>query len=148
MKKIMICLLSLLLSTGAAFAQKGLNCYPVFQGKVIPERQMIMTEVRGDGMATYKLSYYRSVRFQVDTLTARKVAAMVEADAHAAVSAETEKTGELLTYGLVQLKPLGITRRYLCYQARPTEYHGWMITIIYLEGSATLEDLRSMFEKQ
>lgn len=144
----MICLLSLLLYTGAAFAQKGLNCYPVFQGKVIPERQMIMTEVRGDGMATYKLSYYRSVRFQVDTLTARKVAAMVEADAHAAVSAETEKTGELLTYGLVQLKPLGITRRYLCYQARPTGYHGWVITIIYLEGSATLQDLRSMFEKQ
>ena len=148
MKKIMICLLSLLLSTGAAFAQKGLNCYPVFQGKVIPERQMVMTEVRGDGMATYKLSYYRSVRFQVDTLTARKIAAMVEADALAVDSAETEKTGELLTYGLVQLKPLGITRRYLCYQARPTEYHGWMITIIYLEGSATLEDLRSMFEKQ
>ena len=144
----MICLLSLLLSTGAAFAQKGLNCYPVFQGKVIPERQMVMTEVRGDGMATYKLSYYRSVRFQVDTLTARKIAAMVEADALAVDSAETEKTGELLTYGLVQLKPLGITRRYLCYQARPTEYHGWMITIIYLEGSATLEDLRSMFEKQ
>ena len=148
MKKIMICLLSLLLYTGAAFAQKGLNCYPVFQGKVIPERQMVMTEVRGDGMATYKLSYYRSVRFQVDTLTARKVAAMVEADAFAADSAETEKTGELLTYGLVQLKPMGITRRYLCYQARPTEYHGWVITIIYLEGSATLQDLRSMFEKQ
>lgn len=148
MKKIIICLISLLLFTGVAFAQKGLNCYPVFRGKVIPEKQMVMTEVRGDGMATYKLSYYRSVRFQVDTLTARKVAAMVEADALAVDSAETEKTGELLTYGLVQLKPMGITRRYLCYQARPTEFHGWMITIIYVEGSATLQDLRSMFEKQ
>lgn len=148
MKKIIIFLMFLLLPTGAAFAQKGLNSLPVFQGKVIPERQMVMTEVRGDGMATYKLSYYRSVRFQVDTLTARKVAALVEADALTADSAETEKTGELLTYGLVQLKPLGITRRYLCYQARPTTFHGWMITIIYLEGSATLQDLRSMFEKQ
>lgn len=148
MKKIIIFLMFLLLSTGAAFAQKGLNSLPVFQGEVIPERQMVMTEVRGDGMATYKLSYYRSVRFQVDTLTARKVAALVEADALTADSAETEKTGELLTYGLVQLKPLGITRRYLCYQARPTTFHGWMITIIYLEGSATLQDLRSMFEKQ
>lgn len=148
MKKIIIFLMFLLLSTGAAFAQKGLNSLPVFQGKVIPERQMVMTEVRGDGMATYKLSYYRSVRFQVDTLTARKVAALVEADALTADSAETERTGELLTYGLVQLKPLGITRRYLCYQARPTTFHGWMITIIYLEGSATLQDLRSMFEKQ
>lgn len=148
MKKIIIFLMFLLLPTGAAFAQKGLNSLPVFQGKVIPERQMVMTEVRGDGMATYKLSYYRSVRFQVDTLTARKVAALVEADALTADSAETEKTGELLTYGLVQLKPQGITRRYLCYQARPTTFHGWMITIIYLEGSATLQDLRSMFEKQ
>ncbi len=140
--------MSLLLFSGAAFAQKGLNCYPVFRGKVIPERQMVMTEVRGDGMATYKLDYYRSVRFHVDSLTARKVAAMVEADAVAADSAETEKTGELLTYGLIQLKPFGIMRRYLCYQARETEFKGWMITIIYLEGSATLQDLRSMFEKQ
>ena len=140
--------MSLLLFTGAAFAQKGLNCYPVFRGKVIPERQMVMTEVRGDGMATYKLDYYRSVRFHVDSLTARKVAAMVEADAVAADSAETEKTGELLSYGLIQLKPFGIMRRYLCYQARETEFKGWMITIIYLEGSATLQDLRSMFEKQ
>lgn len=148
MKKIIICLMSLLLFSGASFAQKGLNCYPVFRGKVIPERQMVMTEVRGDGMATYKLDYYRSVRFHVDSLTARQVAAMVEADAVAADSAETEKTGELLTYGLIQLKPFGIMRRYLCYQARETEFKGWMITIIYLEGSATLQDLRSMFEKQ
>ena len=140
--------MSLLLFSGASFAQKGLNCYPVFRGKVIPERQMVMTEVRGDGMATYKLDYYRSVRFHVDSLTARKVATMVEADAVAADSAETEKTGELLTYGLIQLKPFGIMRRYLCYQARETEFKGWMITIIYLEGSATLQDLRSMFEKQ
>ena len=140
--------MSLLLFSGASFAQKGLNCYPVFRGKVIPERQMVMTEVRGDGMATYKLDYYRSVRFHVDSLTARKVAAMVEANAVSADSAETEKTGELLTYGLIQLKPFGIMRRYLCYQARETEFKGWMITIIYLEGSATLQDLRSMFEKQ
>jgi hypothetical protein len=66
----------------------------------------------------------------------------------AADSAETEKTGELLTYGLIQLKPFGVMRRYLCYQARETEFKGWMIAIIYLEGSATLQDLRSMFEKQ
>ena len=109
---------------------------------------MVMTEVRGDGIATYKLNYYRSVRFHVDSLTARKVAAMVEADALSADSAETEKTGELLTYGLIQLKPFGVMRRYLCYQARKTEFQGWMVTIIYLEGSATLQDLRSMFEKQ
>ena len=148
MKKILICLITLFLFTGAALAQRGLNCYPVFQGRVIPQKQMVVTEVRGDGMATYKLSYFRSVRFQVDTLMARKVGELVESDALVADSAETEETGGLLTYALVQLQPLGITRRYLCYQARPTDFNGWMITILYLEGSATLEDLRSMFEKQ
>ena len=148
MRKRLLFILALLLSTGAAWAQRGLNCYPVFQGKVVPKRVMVVTEVNGDAMATYKLSYFRSVRFQVDTLTAAKVAALVEADALAANSAETEKTGDLLTYALVQLKPLGRTRRYLCYQERSTEYGGCIITILYLEGSATLEDLRSMFEKQ
>ena len=113
MKKIIICLMSLLLFTGAAFAQKGLNCCPVFRGKVIPERQMVLTEVRGDGMATYKLSYYRSVRFQADTLTARKVAALVEADALPSDSAETEKRGEVWSSRLDRPQPRGWQRRVL-----------------------------------
>ena len=76
-----------------------------------------------------------------------KVGALVEADAAAAPAAETEKSGELLTYALVQLRPAGKTRRYLCYQARRSGFP-WIITLLYLEGTATPEDLRSMFEKQ
>lgn len=148
MRRTLICITALLLFAGAAYAQRGLNCYPVFRGKVIPERQMVVTEVRGDGMATYKLNHYKGLRFQVDTQTAAKVAALVEADAIAAESAETEKTGEMLTYALARLKSRGRTRRYLCYQAKNDGYGGWSITLLYLEGSATLEDLRSMFEKQ
>ena len=147
MKRLLICIMALLLFSGAAFAQRGLNCYPVFRGKIVPAKRMIATEARGESMATYKLDYYHSVQFQVDKETALKVAELIQADAAEAQSAETEITGELLTYALIQPTPFARVRRYLCYQARPAG-PAWIITILYLEGSATLDDLRSMFEKQ
>ena len=147
MKKLLLFLLALLLTSGAAFAQRGLNSNAIFRGRVIPSERMVRTEVRGSSMTTYKLDFYRSVRFQVDKKTALEVAALVKADAEAAISAETEMTGDLLTYALVQPAGRGKSHRYLCYQARP-EGPAWVITILYLEGSATLADLRSMFDKQ
>ena len=147
MKKLLLFLLALLLTSGAAFAQRGLNSNAIFRGRVIPSERMVRTEVRGSSMTTYKLDFYRSVRFQVDKKTALEVASLVKADAEAAISAETEMTGDLLTYALVQPAGRGKTHRYLCYQARP-EGPAWLITILYLEGSATLADLRSMFDKQ
>lgn len=147
MKRFLICIMALLLFSGAAFAQRGLNCHPVFRGKIVPAKRMIVTEARGESMATYKLDYYHSVKFQVDEATAMKVADLIQADAAEAESAQTEMTGELLTYALIQPTPFARVHRYLCYQARPVGA-AWIITILYLEGSATLDDLRSMFEKQ
>ena len=147
MKRLLICITALLLFSGAAFAQRGLNCYPVFRGKIVPAKRMIVTQARGESMATYKLDYYHSDQFQVDEETALKVAALIQADAAEAQSAQTEMTGELLTYALIQPKPFARVRRYLCYQARPVGPE-WLITILYLEGGATLDDLRTMFEKQ
>ena len=147
MKKILLCILALLLSSGAAFAQRGLSCNAIFRGRVISSDRMIRTGVRGSSMTTYKLDFYRSVQFQVDEKEALEVAALVKADADAAVSAETEVIGKLLTYALIQPAQRGKTHRYLCYQARPVG-PAWVITILYLEGTATLEDLRSMFDKQ
>lgn len=147
MRKLLLCILFLALSAGAAFAQRGLSSNAIFRGRVIPSDRMIKTEVRGSSMTTYKLDFYRSVQFQVNEKEALEVAALVKADADAAVSAETEVIGKLLTYALIQPAQRGKTHRYLCYQARPVG-PAWVITILYLEGSATLEDLRSMFDKQ
>jgi hypothetical protein len=147
MKKTVLCFAMMLLLTGTAFGQRGLNCRSVFRGKVVPVERMITTEVRGAGMATYQLDYYRGVTFQVDTATALKVAALVTADADAAESCQTEKVGDLLTYALIVLRPGKSFNRYLCYQARPLG-STWVITLLYMEGIATLEDLHSMFEKQ
>lgn len=147
MKKIIISLLFLLLLSFSALAQRDLRCYPVFQGKFVPGKQMVVTEVRGSSMATYKLDYYRGVSFQVETDLAGKVAALVWEDAADAAVKETEKVGDMLTYALVQPASTGKINRFLCYQARPIG-DKWKVTLLYLEGEATLEDLRSMFDKQ
>ena len=147
MKKTIVTLMALLLLALSASAQRDLNCYPVFQGKVVPRKQMVVTEVRGSSMAAYQLDYYRGVSFLVNEALTRKVAALVEADADGAAVNETEKVGDLLTYALVQPLSTGKMNRYLCYQAREVG-DKWKVTILYLEGAATLDDLRKMFDKQ
>lgn len=147
MKKTIVTLMALLLLALSASAQRDLNCYPVFQGKVVPRKQMVVTEVRGSSMAAYQLDYYRGISFLANEALTRKVAALVEADADGAAVNETEKVGDLLTYALVQPLSTGKMNRYLCYQAR--EFGDkWKVTILYLEGAATLDDLRKMFDKQ
>jgi hypothetical protein len=147
MRKIFITLLALLLLAATASAQRGLKCNPVFVGKVVPRKQMVVTEVYGSSMAAYNLEYYRGVSFQVDEALAQKVAALVEQDAKEAAVKETEKVGEFLTYALVQPNSSGRMNRYLCYQARKIG-EKWKITLLYLEGVATLDDLKKMFDKQ
>ena len=147
MKKIVVTLMALLLLALSASAQRDLNCYPVFQGKVVPRKQMVVTEVRGSSMAAYQLDYYRGISFLANEALTRKVAALVEADADGAAVNETEKVGDLLTYALVQPLSTGKMNRYLCYQAREVG-DKWKVTILYLEGTATLDDLRKMFDKQ
>lgn len=147
MKKTIVTLMALLLLALSASAQRDLNCYPVFQGKVVPRKQMVVTEVRGSSMTAYQLDYYRGISFLANEALTRKVAALVEADADGAAVNETEKVGDLLTYALVQPLSTGKMNRYLCYQAREVG-DKWKVTILYLEGAATLDDLRKMFDKQ
>lgn len=147
MKKTIVTLMALLLLALSASAQRDLNCYPVFQGKVVPRKQMVVTEVRGSSMAAYQLDYYRGISFLANEALTRKVAALVEADADGAAVNETEKVGDLLTYALVQPLSTGKMNRYLCYQAREVG-DKWKVTILYLEGAATLDDLRKIFDKQ
>ena len=57
MKKIVVTLMAFMLLALSASAQRDLRCYPVFQGKIGPAHQMVVTEVRGSSMAAYKLDY-------------------------------------------------------------------------------------------
>ena len=147
MKKIILLLSAILLFGGRAFAQKDLTSWDIFRGKIIPVREMVKTEVKGGGITSYKLTYYLGINASVTTEEALQLSAMVEADTEEALTSEAEKTGDLLTYALVEPKAKGKDHRYLCWQARP-DGGRWKVTLLYLEGQATVEELKKMFEKQ
>ena len=46
------------------FAQSGMHISALFEGKIVPMRQMVETRIRGKAISKYKLSYFHSVRFK------------------------------------------------------------------------------------
>jgi len=64
MKRFLI-MMTVLLAVTLAEAQTGLKINDLFEGRIIPQEQMIETRVRGKSLAKYQLSFYRSVRFIV-----------------------------------------------------------------------------------
>ena len=57
MKKFLLSAVAILLFAGSAFAQRGLSSNRVFRGNVVPLSDMVVTEVRGESLASYKLDY-------------------------------------------------------------------------------------------
>ena len=73
-------MMTVLLAVTLAEAQTGLKINDLFEGRIIPQEQMIETRVRGKSLAKYQLSYYRSVRFTVGESEADRVLKIVEDD--------------------------------------------------------------------
>ena len=147
MKKIVLILSTLLMLGGQAFAQKDLHSREAFRGGIIPKKEMVRTEVKGGSLSSYKLAYYLGVSAPATTEQVSRLAALVEADSEGALLSEMEKTAELLTYALIEPEGNGKYHRYLCWQARP-DGDRWKVTLLYLEGQATVEELKNMFKKQ
>ena len=66
-------MMTVLLSAPSAIAQTGLKTNDLFEGRIIPQEQMIETRVRGRTLAKYHLNYYRSVRFTASESEADRV---------------------------------------------------------------------------
>lgn len=137
----------LVLMPFAAYAQKDLNCWGIFHGDVVPREQMVRTEVRGGEIRKYMLDHYLGLSFRADDGMLAEVSELLEADSSAALSSEIEHVGPVLTYALLQMQEKNGRNRFVCYQASRDGDH-WRVILLYLEGPASLEDLKSMFEKQ
>ena len=129
MKRLYTIIAILLLGT-LARAQEGLFVEDLFEGRAIPYTLMKRTFISGSQLHPYKLEV------------------MVLRDAYDAPDKQTDYDGDHLTYALVCLPPMsGGRNRYLCYQAK--EIKGmWDVTVVYLRGPATMEDLNKMFNKK
>lgn len=137
------CLLfSALLGAMTLYAQKELHIAPLFQGELIAPTAKVETIAKNRQIAAYHLNLFHSIRCTLDAAALLPLERLVRADATAAVEKEIELREGRLHYALLRLPPLQKKQRYLCYQRNATG-----ALIVYMEGTASLEQLKRMFSK-
>ena len=143
-------LIGICLSTSA---QRGLQINEVFEGKVIAKQYMQESLIKGDNVAPYKLKLLHTVKFLANNSQRAKADALFNIDMKERISdddsnMEMETRDGFLYYAIVQLTDNDKgSHRYICYQCRPKSTK-FDITMVYMEGEASLADLRKTFKRK
>ena len=145
MKRILLIITALVLSVWAASAQGRLQVGAVFDGKVVPARQMKETFIQGSQLRPYNLKHYRSVSLTGDDAVLAEVSRLVLADAATATDQEVHYQGGNLIYAILTFQDGESDNRYVCYQC-VTKAGRHSITLVYMTGPATLDDLKKLFK--
>ena len=142
--------------TLALSAQSGFGIESVFQGKIVPSTGMNETYIEGSQLAPYKLRTFRSVKFKATEEEYRQIVTLLQKDAEKAEDRQTEYAEGDLIYALFRFQvPVKVSRgilrtegnKYLCLQA-DKDGSGYAVTLVYMAGNATLEDLKKIFNKK
>lgn len=130
----------------SASAQTGLHINDLFEGRIISQEQMIETRVRGKTLEKYRLSYYRSLRFNASVADCQRLRRLVDDDARDHFTSIYE-TNNAYTQK-VQVSARDGKNRFLCYQEQRTRQKGQReVTVIYMEGSVgSLEQLEELLK--
>ncbi len=129
-------------------AQKGLHIAPLFNGQFRDDKGTTEVLMKGRKLAPYKLTLFRSLTLSIAHANVAQIERLVQADGATAVDKESGRRDGRLYYGFYQLKPARQTRRYLFYRnnaLRPGNGRTGTLTLIYMEGTATIEELRRTF---
>lgn len=136
-----LCLLAML----PANAQKGLQIDSLFKGKLVNMSLVTESVVSGKKLSPYNLDYFRSVRFVANDKQIAKVSAWIQDDAMIADDKELESAGGRLIYALLKFPQLSSKNKYVGYQVKRNNGRDY-VTVVYMEGSATVEDLKVIFK--
>lgn len=143
-----------LFATLTVLAQSGFQVNPVFDGKLVPKSRMEETFIEGSQLSPYKLRVFRSVKFTVTESEFSEIQTRLLEDARGAADRQTDYAGGKLCYAVLRF-PVKVrsTRndtslvdgsKYLCLQAA-RKGDGYQVTLVYMSGDATLEDLKTIF---
>lgn len=131
----------------AASAQKNMKIDELFADEYRNRDNVVEVIVKGEKVKAYKLTLFRSLTVKNDAALAQKMEQAVNADAKTASDKETGLVGGKLYYGFFSFPNGNGTYRYLFYRnnllrkgAAPET------TIVYMEGKATLKELKEMFK--
>lgn len=119
----------------------------IFNGKVVPRREMKRTSVQGDRLAGLRLSEFVSVQFQADKNRLSLISSIIENSVLTATAKETETEGAYLTYAFITLQPTEEDlNQYLGYSAKHQGEKYW-ITVIYFCGATSASELKDKLSK-
>ena len=136
-----------------ATAQEGLRINEVFEGKVIDKQCMQESLVKGENLAPYNLKVLHTVKLAANDEVRAKVDHLFNEDMKERISdddsnMELESRDGFIYYAIVQLTDnKARTHRYICYQCKEKSNY-YDITLVYMEGKASLADLRKTFKKK
>lgn len=128
-------------------AQKGLSISDFFEK---PFAKATMVHVEGSELTPYHLTLYRSVSFSDTYLVVDAMEKSVLTDARLAYSKEMGNQGKRLYYAFLALPPRDghHANRYIFYRNASLREGGKdELTLVYMEGSATMDELKKLFKK-
>lgn len=134
----------------ALWAQKGLHVAQLFDGRYHKRKDATEVLMKGRQLSAYKLSLFRSLTLGPQSGNASVIEPLVKADGRSAIDKELTTRGGRLAVAFYQLPSVGKTRRYLYYSnagAAAGAAQASQITLIYMEGTATLDELKRSFKK-
>lgn len=147
-QKTIILIIGLIMSLNVS-AQSGLNIARLFDGRYHKNKDATEVLMKGRQLNAYKLSLFRSLTLGPQSGNAATIEPLVKADGRNAIDKEMSIQGGRLAMAFYQLPSRGKTHRYIFYSnsgaGRRTAAS--KITLIYMEGTATLSELKRTFKK-
>ena len=141
MKRFILITILLFLPFGwILLAQPSFAVKPVFDGKVLDRSAVVETMISGKQLSAYHLDSFHSLKYNAGSDAAETVVDLVLADAARAGEKETVFVDGQLTYAVLAFMTEPVWNEYICYQS-----DGTTATLVYMAGSATLDDLKSIF---
>ena len=144
MKRLLFILTVCLMAT-IANAQKNMGIAQLFEGMERAKYGFSAVVIEGKSLKKYNLKLFKSVT-TTKTQWFDELENLVENDSKEAIDKECGYINGKLYYGFYQFKPLDGKYRYIFYRNsslrddEPDE-----VTIVYMEGYPTLEELKKMF---
>ena len=148
MKRVFTIIIMVLAFVVESQSQTGLQIAELFNGQYKRKDNAIEVVVKGDQLERYKLEVFRSLTVKNDPKDFERIEKLVEQDEKNAISKETGRIGERLYYAFYCFSPNKDRFRYIFYRnssLRKTESNE--LTLIYMEGNVTMDELKKMFKK-
>lgn len=130
-------------------AQNGMHVETLFDGRFKHDNRAVEVLIKGKELKKYHLTLFRSLTLTDAPEFSDEIETLVCKDAETAVDKEVGKIGTQLYYGFYCFPPQNESYRYMFYRNSSVVPGGTKkpeVTVVYMEGQVTLEELKLMFK--